>query len=168
MTTRHSAETLELLTTRGYALSSYALTYVALMHCPLAFPTAVQRPPLPRAHARSRTLPAARNAACVCVCVCVSNVLVGKDVWTHGSVGVWMPAHADTQRVHHIFERRRPHTARRHTCVHPCANIYIRHRLNAYLASWVPSPPGEHPCQNCTISAFPKTAGKKNTRYPLG
>ena len=41
-----------------------------------------------------------------------------------------------------------------------------RHRLNEYLASWVPSPPGERTSQNCTIQAVPKTAGKKKTRYP--
>ena len=27
--------------------------------------------------------------------------------------------------------------------------LYSRHRLNGYLAQWVPSPPGKHAFQNC-------------------
>ena len=44
----------------------------------------------------------------------------------------------------------------------------IRHRLNGYLASWVPSPPGKHTFQNCMIQDNPRTARKKNTRHSLG
>ena len=37
-----------------------------------------------------------------------------------------------------------------------------------YLAQWVPSPPGKHTSQKCTIWTSPKAAGRKKTRYPLG
>ena len=45
-----------------------------------------------------------------------------------------------------------------------------RHELNGYLAECVlvPSSPGEHTFQNCTTQTCPNTAGKTNTRYPLG
>ena len=44
----------------------------------------------------------------------------------------------------------------------------VRRRLNGYLASWVPSPPGRFVFQNCTVSPVPETAGEKKTRYLLG
>ena len=43
-----------------------------------------------------------------------------------------------------------------------------RHRLNGYLAQWVPSPRGKHTFKNFTIQAHPEAACMKNTRYLLG
>ena len=54
-----------------------------------------------------------------------------------------------------------------HLCQHPHAAAY-RHRLNGYLAYWVPSPPGKHTFRNFTIQAHPKTVCERKTRYPLG
>ena len=45
---------------------------------------------------------------------------------------------------------------------------YTRHRLNGYLAQWVPSPPGKHTFKNFTIQTNPETACRKKTRYRLG
>ena len=48
----------------------------------------------------------------------------------------------------------------------------LRHRLNGYLAKWVPSPPGKHAFKNFTIQTRPKTACKKRlgtrwAKYPF-
>ena len=48
------------------------------------------------------------------------------------------------------------------------SGILSRHRLNGYLASRVPSPPGKHTFQNCVLWICSKTAGKKKTGDPLG
>ena len=46
--------------------------------------------------------------------------------------------------------------------------LLVRHRLDGYLASWVPSPPGKHTFKNFAVQTHPEAACKRKTRYPLG